>query len=319
VNKHGNKFEYSNIKYKNTRTKIEIICKMHGAFLQTPLSHLKTAEPCIKCSYMDRSNKLRQSQYEFITKAREKHGNIYDYNNVKYIRNSDKVSITCKIHGDFMQEAASHLRGIGCPICGNIKKGKSNTKTTEDFINKSIEVHGKLYDYGPSIYTGVFDKLYITCPKHGLFRQTAHDHLTGRGCLKCKTIFSKPCEKWLKSLNIPIEFEYKIPGTNLKADGFNKHTNTIYEFHGTFWHGHPSHPSFRENENHPSIKGKTWKQVFEHTLFREKCIRDLGYTLIIMWEHEFMTKKEDPQTLPETEESCTRNRIRTDCTLVVPV
>jgi len=311
-NKHGDKYNYSNVNYINSSSKIEIICKDHGAFLQTPAMHIRAINPCIKCSYISRSDNLKQSRSEFIDKAHIIHGNIYDYSNVIYTRSINKVSITCKIHGDFKQEAASHLRGIGCPVCGHIKKGKSKTKTTEDFIQKSKKVHEVLYDYSQTNYTGVFNKLVIICSKHGMFEQTAHDHLTGRGCTKCKSIFSKPCEKWLKGLNVPIEFEYKIPKSKFKADGFNKETNTVYEFHGTFWHGHPSHPKFIENEEHPAIKHKTWKQVFDDTMIREQNIRDLGYNLVVMWEHDF-TEKELLRNRPETEEDCIHSRIGTDC------
>ncbi len=34
--------------------------------------------------------------------------------------------------------------------------------------------------------------------------------------------------------------EYQIPGTRYKADGYCSETNTIYEFHGDYWHGNPS-------------------------------------------------------------------------------
>ena len=36
---HGNKYDYSRVSYKKAKTKVEIVCKKHGPFLQTPDSH----------------------------------------------------------------------------------------------------------------------------------------------------------------------------------------------------------------------------------------------------------------------------------------
>jgi len=37
----GNKYDYSYVKYKNSRTKVVIICPQHGQFEQSPAHHLK--------------------------------------------------------------------------------------------------------------------------------------------------------------------------------------------------------------------------------------------------------------------------------------
>ncbi len=39
INKHGDVYDYSKVKYYNTHTNVEIGCKQHGYFLQTPLNH----------------------------------------------------------------------------------------------------------------------------------------------------------------------------------------------------------------------------------------------------------------------------------------
>lgn len=62
---------------------------------------------------------------------------------------------------------------------------KQSKYTTELFIERATEVHGKRYDYSKSIYTKALSKLIITCLKHGDFEQTAAKHWTGRGCPKC--------------------------------------------------------------------------------------------------------------------------------------
>ena len=37
---HGDRYDYSNVNYINAKTKINIICKIHGEFEQTPSKHL---------------------------------------------------------------------------------------------------------------------------------------------------------------------------------------------------------------------------------------------------------------------------------------
>ena len=78
---------------------------------------------------------------------------------------------------------------------------------------------------------------------------TPNNHLRGRGCPKCFNHYSKSSILWLdflsKYYNINIQHaendgEYLIPKTKYKADGFCKENNTIYEFHGDYWHGNPN-------------------------------------------------------------------------------
>lgn len=45
---HGDKYDYSKVVYKNGRTKIIIVCPIHGEFLQKPHDHLY-GRGCPKC------------------------------------------------------------------------------------------------------------------------------------------------------------------------------------------------------------------------------------------------------------------------------
>ena len=84
---------------------------------------------------------------EFIAKAKAVHGDKYDYSKVNYAKNTTKVTIICKIHGEFEQCPAYHLLGQGCPECGGRRK-----LTTEEFIEKARKVHGDKYDYSKVNY-----------------------------------------------------------------------------------------------------------------------------------------------------------------------
>jgi len=46
---HGDKYDYSLVNYTNNRTKVEIICKEHGVFIQTPEKHILKSRGCPTC------------------------------------------------------------------------------------------------------------------------------------------------------------------------------------------------------------------------------------------------------------------------------
>jgi hypothetical protein len=52
---HGDKYDYSKVNYINNRTKVCIICPIHGEFWQTPKEHLNKCG-CFKCGKIKRSN-----------------------------------------------------------------------------------------------------------------------------------------------------------------------------------------------------------------------------------------------------------------------
>jgi hypothetical protein len=108
IEKHGNKYDYSLVNYINNRTKVRIICPLHGEFEQNPYDH-STGIGCLKCS-----GKFKFTNEIFIKKSIEKHGNKYDYSLVEYINSVKKVKILCPIHGEFNQSPNCHMGGKGC-------------------------------------------------------------------------------------------------------------------------------------------------------------------------------------------------------------
>ncbi len=121
---HKGRYDYQNVMYKNNRTPISIICAKHGVFKQRPGDHLKGCG-CPKCR-VDKIKTLRVHKIEdFLRKAKEVHGDLFNYSLVEYINWRSKIKIICKVHGIFEQEAGSHLRGTGCPSCwGRISKAE---------------------------------------------------------------------------------------------------------------------------------------------------------------------------------------------------
>ena len=127
----------------------------------------------------------RLTQEEVIRRFCEVHGSRYDYSSVEYKGYDRKVTIICRQHGAFEQEVGVHLKGWGCPICGDITRARKKKKSTQQFIDEAKRVHGDKYDYGKTIYRGANKKVIITCREHGDFEQFASQHLKGCGCPAC--------------------------------------------------------------------------------------------------------------------------------------
>lgn len=126
---------------------------------------------------------------QFIKKAKEIHGDRYDYTKTEYERgNKSFVTIICKLHGNFIQRYDQHLAGKGCPNCGLEKKKQleiSRRSTTKEFIIKAKDVHGEKYSYEQVEYINARIKVIITCPKHGPWAIAPSSFLLGQGCRKC--------------------------------------------------------------------------------------------------------------------------------------
>lgn len=122
---------------------------------------------------------------EFIERARVSHGDRYGYSKVEYISNKNNVTIGCRLHGDFEQSPANHIKGHGCPKCAADENGLKKSSNISKFIEKAIAMHGELYDYCNAIYKGSNINLEIICKQHGSFLQMPSNHLKGKGCPKC--------------------------------------------------------------------------------------------------------------------------------------
>jgi len=281
---HNNKYDYSKVNYINGKTKIIIMCKIHGDFEQLPTNHLK-GQNCPKCLF----NK-KVSQEDFISRAKEYHGNKYDYSQVIFTTMTDNIKIICKIHGLFEQKPKYHLDSNGCYKCSGI------TRNTEDFINNSNIIHNNIYDYSKVNYENTRKQVIIICKKHGEFKQTPNDHLSGNGCIKCgEGNYSKICIEWLNKIskdeNINIqhignigEKIIKLNGKKYKLDGYCEEKNTIYEFYGDLWHGNPL--KFKREDINP-INKKTYGELYDKTIKREIELKNAGYNIITIWENDY--------------------------------
>ena len=114
--KYGDKFDYSNVKYIDRLTPVNIVCKKHGEFQVTPKQHLNSCG-CPGCCKENRAKGRTLTYEKWLEECKKTHGNKYDYSKVNYNTGNDYVEIICPKHGSFFQKASNHRYGQGCPKC----------------------------------------------------------------------------------------------------------------------------------------------------------------------------------------------------------
>ena len=232
---HNDKYDYSKVKYKDTKTPVSIICPIHGEFIQSPSLHLKGCG-CKKCS-SQRSASLRKLNIEnFIERAKEIHGDKYDYSKVEYVNNQTKVCIICPEHGEFWQKPSKHLSGQGCKKC----IAPNANMTTEEFIERAKEIHGDKYDYSKVKFEGIKNPICIICHEkdkfgreHGEFWQVAYNHLNGSGCCKCNGKYRMTTEEFIETAKHIHGDKYDYSKTIFT--GVDNKVCIICPEHGEFW------------------------------------------------------------------------------------
>jgi hypothetical protein len=290
----GSKYDYSKTNYIDSNNKVIIICSKHGEFEQLPPNHYKYG--CGNCGreLNTRNIELKeQCKKNFEIKSNIIHNNLYNYSKADYIDATSKLIIICQKHGEFKQSPNNHLRGKGCPDCGKEKSIIAKTKPYEDYYNKFIELYKDKYDYSTVVWNGSSIAISVICKNHGTFLIIPYLHIKGKECPKCSNHFSKISIDWLSYMEIKYsvqiihaknEGEYVIPNSRYKADGYSKLTNTIFEFHGDFWHGNPK--LYEQNKINPRT-GLTFGNLYEKTNEKTKFIKDNGYNIIEIWEYDW--------------------------------
>lgn len=118
--KHGETCDYSQVVYRNAKTKVIIVCPVHGPVSMTPDDHLTGKHGCVDCGNEQRTQQhavtLPQRREHFINQATAFHGSRWDYSLVDYVNGRTPVVIVCPVHGRFEQTPDAHLV-TGCVGC----------------------------------------------------------------------------------------------------------------------------------------------------------------------------------------------------------
>lgn len=297
---HSNVYDYSLVSYKNNITKVIIICSIHGNFLQTPLCHITNKTGCPNCAILTRQQ-TNLDRYGYLGKhpsiesKEKKRQTCLGKYGTEYAQQSQIIKNKRK------QTCLEH-HGVEFPTQSkNIIKIRTLANVIKYGVPSPKQSH--MIDCLPSLddYNWLYNQ-YVTNLKTAtqISNELKVDQSTICKYLRLHNIKirkycpqSANCIRWLTDImvqyNINIQHvqnggEYKIPNTQFSVDGYCIENNTIYEFHGDFWHGNPS--KYESHVINP-FKNQTMGDLYQKTIDRENKIRSLGYNLVIMWERDF--------------------------------
>lgn len=183
----------------------------------------------------------------------------------------------------------------GCPYCSNRRVCPHSNLLARCPEIASEWDYIKNTDRPESLVPGSGQRRWWICklnPEHKWRRDLYARTVAGSGCPICHP--AKGCSKaqidWIRQIEMEQkiqircamspEGEFKIPEVG-KVDGYCKETNTVYEYHGDYWHGNPN---VFEQEAMNTTVHKTFGTLYEKTIQRDQKIRSLGFNLVVKWE-----------------------------------
>ena len=105
---HGDRYDYSNVDYKNCNNRVVVTCPVHGDFQVYAREHLD-GKGCPKC----------EKGKKFIAKLKEKFGDKFGLDDFIYEGSTMPVTLMCPTHGAFSRMPNQILNSrCGCPECG---------------------------------------------------------------------------------------------------------------------------------------------------------------------------------------------------------
>lgn len=293
---HGDTYDYKKFKYVNWDTKSTIICPIHGEFDQKPRQHIERRSGCKLCGHIKQSASKSISEEDFIQRSIHIHSNKYDYSKLGYINLSSPVVIICPNHGPFrFEHAYAHTSNqSGCGECAR----EQHRKDTDYFIQKSKDIYDNAFSYENASYVTTDTPLIVTCKQHGNQSITPTDHYRV-GCWMCKR--NRMQDIWLDELNIPNTKEHRqvrliIQGKLHVVDGFDLTTNTVFLFHGDFWHGNPI---LYNSTDINKRNGQTFGELYINTIKYEKRLTQAGYKVNSVWELDWKQQSNSVEYVDE--------------------
>ncbi len=187
----------------------------------------------------------RLSQEEFLQRANSVWSNRWDYRSTSYEKMSEKVSVLCRTHGEFLQFPQAHLKGlVGCALCN----GQSPI-TKEVFIQRLKDLgKEKEFRYEELSLTkgGIHQKVRLICASHDeVFESSGWSILNGRtGCSKCNRFSRMTKEKFFSKLSEEMSEKYDY--SKVRFSGVLEKVEIICREHGSFFQSIDGHLSGKE-------------------------------------------------------------------------
>lgn len=285
----GEFYNYSQVEYINSSTKIKIICPLHGEFYQYPLDHIKNYNGCIKCSKL-KSIKTNLERYgvENPFQSEEIKNKIKQKNLEKY--GVENPSQSSEIKQKKIETSLKNY-GVENPSQSKIIKQKSKQTNMEKYgvsyamklpevAQKSVETRFKNNNYIKSTSSEEardFIKYYIDKKRYNLNQCAFSDnennlyewgyHYKGRWILYDLVVFE---------------------------DGFRGNKDKIIEileYHGPF-HYTEEDVFIRSNEKAFPWKSKkmTIKESYDIDMLKEEFGKSLTMCYNVVWSNKYHNK-----------------------------
>lgn len=253
--------------------------------------------------------KNKFTKQDFIKKFNLANGQLYNKIEINEYKGVDeKYKVICKhgdnyIHGWALIKPKKHC----CPKGYHENRTPPLTKTLEQRIDQIKKLWGDRYILDNARFdTNERRKIIVECKTHGEFSQWTQSLIkqgtVNEACPKCskeinkellrenaiknfkpywgnQASVSKSETEWLDSLNIK-DRQVFLEDIYYTVDGYDKESNTVYLYHGRFWHGCPK--TYDPEETHPVV-GIKMKDLYEKTMFYENKIKTAGYNLVVKW------------------------------------
>jgi hypothetical protein len=282
----GQFYNYSQVEYINSQTKIKIICPLHGEFYQYPLDHVKGYDGCKKCSKL-KSTQTNLERYgvENPFQSEEIKNKIKQKNLEKY--GVENPSQSPKIH---QKKIETSLKNYGCeyPTQSEIIKEKSKQTNFNKYgvscamkipeiAQKSVEMRFKNNNYIK--YTSSEEaKNYI------------------KGYIKEKNYKLNQCA-FSDAENGLYEWGYQYKGKWILYDlvvfeeGFRGNKDKIIEileYHGPFHYEGNDVKERGEEKATPWVKSKlTIKESYEIDKLKEEFAKTLTKCYNVIWSKKY--------------------------------
>lgn len=298
--------------YINVDVKLQFQCNEgHQPFFTSPRHILQKHSGCSRCGAKRTAHKNTKTAVSFQQQldARNQRcvNKVYLCAGQVYKTTTTPLQFLCDKEHTFSTIPKTILMGHGCKQCGLDQIRTAHRYTHQEF-EKLLVRHNQQHSLKTVFlqegqqYTGFRDPLAFTCA-HDHTWMTTPDNIFngGAGCPFCASskTFSLMAIEWLQSIeqrdHITIHHrgnnnkEFVIPGTKYTVDEYCSDTNTVYEFHGNYWHGNPR--MFSATDINERTK-TTFGQLHKATIAKEQKIRELNYNLVVMWEDEYNANKD---------------------------
>ena len=302
-----------NKNFKGAQTRIKLRCTLDGYEWETNINNLiNGGYGCSRCSgkeewtYEKLKNKLALFLFpdgtpRFLLLTTE------DDFNKNFKGAQTRIILRCTLDGYEWETNINSLinGGTGCARCSGkeewtyerLQEAISDLKFPDGTPVCTLELSESEFLEAYEI-DGCSAKIPVRCAVHQdhYWSPMLNDLINNKsGCPHCNTTgYSKAEIEWIEFVMATegIYIQHAKNGGQVSicdrsVDGMCYETNSVYQFHGDFWHGNPA--KYNQNKIHPKYKekGLTYGDKYKETLIKDQELRDQGYNVVIMWELEW--------------------------------